>query len=343
MNENKGIAAVIMAGGRGERLIPITDTVPKPIVPIGSGSAIECGARMLFEAGIKECAVTVRYRAEEIKKACGSNLCGVDMKYFEETLDMGTAGGVRAAAEIFGCGDELIVVSGDAVCDFLLLRAVALHRLNRAEATLILARSSEPERYGVVVTDDDGRITDFREKPDDAPPGSLVNTGIYVLSRRAVEMIPADCEYDFGREFFPAMLRRGERIFGCIGSGYWCDMGTPETYLDVCHDAATGKIRGLDANVEPSGAIVGKNVRVGDDCLLSGSVLHDGVSIGSEVRARGAILCRGVTIGSRVTLGEGVIVGEGCYIGDGIRVPSGTKIAPNSKLESGAGVFAENL
>lgn len=342
MNE-KRIAAVIMAGGRGERLSPVTDTLPKPIVPIGKGNALGCGARMLFEAGVSECAVTVRYLAEEIKRLCGDSLNGVNIKYFEESRAFGTAGGVRAAADRFGFEDELIVVSGDAVADFSILRALAVHRLNQAAATLVLARSSAPERYGVVVTDGDGRITDFREKPVDVLPGALVNTGIYVLSRRAVEMIPTSSEYDFGRELFPEMLRRGERIFGCTGEGYWCDMGTPETYLEVCRDAATGKIRGLDAEVDVSGAIIGENVRVGDGSVLAGSVLHDGVSVGCDVRANGAILCRGVTVGSRVSIGKGVVIGEGSYIGDGIRLPDGTKIAPNSRLESGAGVFAENL
>lgn len=342
MND-KEIAAVIMAGGRGKRLSPITDTLPKPIVPIGNGNAIGCGARMLFEAGIRACTVTVRYLADEIKKVCGDNLNGVGIKYFEESRAFGTAGGVRAAADRFGFGDELIVVSGDAVANFSLLRALAVHRLNGAAATLMLARSSTPERYGVVVADDSGRITDFREKPVDVLPGALVNTGIYVLSRRAVEMIPTTEEYDFGRELFPEMLRRGERIFGCVGNGYWCDMGTPETYLEVCRDAATGKIRGLDAEVDVSGAIVGENVRVGDGSLLVGSVLHDGVSIGCDVRANGAILCRGVTVGSRVSIGRGSVIGSGSYIGDGIRLPDGTKIAPNSRVESGAGVFAENL
>lgn len=342
MNE-KGIAAVIMAGGRGERLSPVTDTLPKPIVPIGNGNALGCGARMLFEAGIRACAVTVRYLADEIKNACGDSFNGVNIKYYEESRAFGTAGGVRAAADRFGFGDELIVVSGDAVADFSLLRALAVHRLNRASATLMLARSSNPERYGVVIADADGMITDFREKPSDALPGALVNTGIYVLSRRAVELIPTSGEYDFGRELFPEMLRRGERIFGCVGEGYWCDMGTPETYLEVCRDAATGMIRGLDAEVDASGAIVGENVRVGDGSVLAGSVLHDGVSVGCDVRANDAVLCRGVTVGSRVSIGRGAVIGEGSYIGDGIRVPEGTKIAPNSRLESGAGVFAENL
>lgn len=342
MNETR-IAAVVMAGGRGERLSPITDAVPKPIVPIGTGCAIACAFRMLFDAGVRECAVTVRYRAEDIKNVCGDECCGVGIKYFEEERSYGTAGGVRAAAELLGGFDELFVLSGDAVSDFSLLRALAMHRLNRAEATLMLARSDTPERYGVVELDTDGRVTRFREKPEDAAPGSLVNAGIYVLSRRAVEMIPTAGEYDFGRELFPTMLRRGERIFGCVGDGYWCDMGTPETYLLACRDAALGRVRGLDAEVDASGAVVGKNVRIGEGAVLSGSVLHDGVTVGGDVRAAGAILCRGVTVGSRVTIGRGAVIGADSYIGDGVRIPDGVKTAPNSKIESGAGVFAENL
>lgn len=342
MNESR-IAAVIMAGGRGERLQPITDTVPKPIVPIGNGCALGCALRMLFEAGVRECAVTVRYRADDIKNACGSDFNGVGIGYFEEERAYGTAGGVRAATGIFRDYDELFVLSGDAVSDFSLKRALAVHRLNRAEATLMLARSDAPEHYGVVELDSDGRVSAFREKPTDAPAGSLVNAGIYVLSRRAVEMIPTEGEYDFGRELFPAMLKRGERIFGCVGDGYWCDMGTPETYLDACRDAALGKIAGLDAEVDASGAVTGKNVRIGKGSVMSGSVLHDGVTVGADVRAYGAVLCRGVTVGSRVTIGKGAVIGADSYIGDGVRIPDGTKTAPNSNIGSGAGVFAENL
>lgn len=342
MNESR-IAAVIMAGGRGERLLPITDTVPKPIVPVGDGSAVGCAARMLSEAGVKRCVITVRYRGEDIKKACKDEICGVRTEYFEEERPYGTAGGVRAAAELFGDYGELLVLSGDAVSDFSLLRAVAVHRLKRAEATLFLARSDTPERYGVAELDPDGRIRGFREKPSDAAPGSLVNAGIYVLSKRVVEMIPRTGEYDFGRELFPMMLKRGERVFGCVGEGYWCDMGTPETYLQACRDAALGKIRGLTAKVDVSGAVIGENVRVGEGSVLYGSVLHDGVTVGRDVRARDAVLCRGVTVGSRVTIGNGAVIGADSYIGDGVRIPDGIKIAPNSNIVSGAGVFAENL
>ncbi len=342
MKTNK-TAAVIMAGGRGERLSPVTDTVPKPVVPIGSGSGLYCAARMLFEAGIEECAVTVRYKAEEIKRICGEGLSGVRFIYYYENSPCGTAGGVREAAELLGDFDELIVLSGDAVSDLLLERVLTVHRLNGCEATLMLARSDTPEKYGVVETDEHGRILRFREKPTDALPGALVNTGIYVLSRRALEMIPLGREYDFGRDLFPMMLLRGERMYGTVGEGYWCDMGTPETYIMSCRDAATGKIRGISAKVERFGAIAHKSVRVGEGSVLSGCVLHEGVTVGRDVRAAEAILCRGVTVGSRVSIGKGAVVGADSFIGDGVRIPDGTKIAPNSKIESGAGIFAENL
>ncbi len=342
MNRGK-VAAVIMAGGRGERLSPVTDTVPKPIVPIGNGCGLGCAASMLADAGIDVCAVTVKYKSDEIKRICGGGIGGVRFEYFDEDFPCGTAGGVRAAADMLGDYDTLYVLSGDAVSDFSLRSALSVHRLNAAEATLMLARSDTPERYGVVDVDSDGRIVKFREKPRDARPGSLVNSGVYVLSRRAVEMIPKGREYDFGRELFPAMLARGERMYSTVGAGYWCDMGTPETYVRACRDAASGKIRALTAEVDASGAILCGEVRVGGGSILTGCVLHDGVTVGHDVRGKGAIFCRGVTVGSRVTVGEGAVIGADTYIGDGVRIPAGTKIAPNSIIESGAGVLAENL
>lgn len=341
--EMKKTAAVIMAGGRGERLRPITDAMPKPLVPVGNEAAIASSAMILSRAGIMSAVSAVKYKHEDIIKTCGDVYCGVSLSYCVERENCGTAGGVREAAKLAGDYDEIVILSGDTVTDFDLSRAIACHRLRRAEATMMLTPSDEPWRYGVVGLGFDGSIISFSEKPRDAVPGALVNTGIYILSRRAVGMIPRTGEYDFGRDLFPMMLRRGEKMYGVVGKGYWCDIGTPGAYVMCCHDAALGRIAGFCADVDISGAIVGEDCRIGDGSVLTGCVLHRGVSVGGEVRAKDAVFCRGVSIGSRVTIGEGAVIGADSYIGDGVRIPSGAKIAPNSTVESGAGVFAENL
>lgn len=338
-------AAVIMAGGLGERLRPITDTVPKPIVPIGDGMAITGALRMLSRVGIKRAYVTVRYKCEDIIKKLGEEAFGVSLSYLIEKEGLGTAGGVREAYRKIreeNDVDEIAVLSGDAVSDFDLSPLLSLHRLKGSAVTMFLARSNEPWRYGVVSTDSDGRVLKFSEKPKDANVGDTVNTGIYIISKRVIEMIPPG-EYDFGRELFPLMLRCGERIYGKVGEGYWCDVGTPESYVKCCNDAVLGKINGYGGNVDGSGAIISENSRIGKGSVMTGAIVHEGVSIGEDVRAKNAVFCRGVSVGCRVTVGEGAVIGAGSYIGDGIRIPDGAKIAPRSRIESGVPVFAENL
>ncbi len=334
-------AAVIMAGGRGERLRPITDSMPKPCVPIGDKPALASAAMMLARLGVTHAVLTVMYRYEDVIDTCGDELCGVKLIYYVEKEPLGTAGGVREAVKMLGDYEELIVLSGDAVTD--LSRAVAVHRLNRAAATLILIPSDDPSRYGVVDIDEGGRIRRFEEKPKDAVPGALINTGIYVLSKRAVGMMPKEGGFDFGRGLFPLMQRVGERMYGVVGDGYWCDIGMPDAYIECCRRAALGDIKGFTAEAHVSGGIICGRAAVGKGAILPECVIMDGVTLGDDVRAKGVVFCKGVTVGSRVTVGANSIIGEGAFIGDGVRIPSGTKLAPNSSVESGAVAFAENL
>ncbi len=336
-------AAVIMAGGRGERLRPITDSMPKPCVPIGDKPAMASAAMVLARAGVRHAAVTVMYRAQDVIAAAGEELCGVELSYYVEKEPLGTAGSVREAAKMLSDFEELIVLSGDAVTDFDLSRALTLHRLKRSEATLLLTPSEEPWRYGVVDVDGDGRIKSFAEKPSDAIPGSLINAGIYILSKRALGMIPKTGEFDFGRGLFPIMQKRGERMYGAVGEGYWCDIGVPEAYIRCCRQAAMGDIAGFSAEAHLSGAVICGSAAIGVGAVLPECVVMDGATLGDDVRAKGVVFARGVTVGSRVTVGAGSIIGEGSFIGDGVRILADTKIAPNSSVESGAAVFAENL
>lgn len=342
MNMTK-TAAVIMAGGKGERLRPITDSMPKPCVPVGDKPALASAAMMLSRLGVGSAAVTVMYRYKDVIAVCGGELCGVKLSYYVEKEPLGTAGGVREAVKMMGDYDELIVLSGDAVTDFDLSRALAVHRLKRAEATLLLTPSDEPSRYGVVDVDGDGRIVGFREKPDDARPGAFINAGIYILSKRAVGMMPQTGEFDFGRGLFPLMQRVGERMYGVVGEGYWCDIGVPDAYIECCRRAAMGDIRGFSAEAHPTGAVICGSAAIGKGGILPECVIMEGATLGDDVRAKGVVFCKGVTVGSRVTVGADSIIGEGSFIGDGVRIPSGAKIAPNSSVESGAVAFAENL
>ncbi len=326
MTEKK-TAAVIMAGGRGERLRPITDTMPKPNLEVGGKPALGYALSMLADAGINEATVTVRYRYEDITDKFGSEYNGVALDYRIESEPLGTAGGVRAVVLESDDPDEIIVLSGDAVCDFDLRPALSTHRAGNAEATIILYYSDEPWNYGCVRLErGESRIVDFVEKPA-RTQRALVNTGIYILSPSVIDRIP-DGEYDFGRELFPAMIAEGCRVDGFIADGYWCDIGTPESYRRACFDAAKNMIRGVTATVSPAGAIVASDCRTGMGSTLTGCVLGRGVTVGVDVTARDSILCRGVTVG------DGVMIGAGSVIGEDVFIPSGSVIGAGKLIGS---------
>ena len=236
--------AVIMAGGLGTRLRPVTGEHPKPMAPMLGRPIMEHIVRLLRRCGYDEICVTLRYRAGEIMAHFGDgSRFGVRMQYRIETEPRGTAGGVRGCRDF--CGDEdFLVISGDAACDFDLAFLMAEHRRRGALATLALSRSSAPLRYGLAVTDGEGRIRSFVEKPSwPRVVSDLVNTGIYVLSPRALEGVPEDRPYDFGADLFPALLAAGEHLAGVAMAGYWCDIGTPAAYYRCCADALEGRLR----------------------------------------------------------------------------------------------------
>lgn len=351
--------AVIMAGGNGSRLRPITDTIPKPLLPIGRERAMTASLNMLRAAGIKYAIVTTRYMHEQIEDFYGEYYNGVRLLYSVETSPLGTAGSVRAAADVIRDFNELVVLSGDAVCDFDIGEALSYHRRAGAEATLLLARSDEPWNYGVVTISEDndkddsnsgeifsdgrvcGRITGFIEKPTSFEGyTAVINSGIYILSRRAVGMIPR-AKYDFGHNLFPYMLSRGDKICGIEGAGYWCDIGGFDAYRRACFDAAHGKIRGYSAHIDESGAIMGEYCRVHERSVFDGCVLHDGVTAGADTTAVDSIICRGVTIGSGVTIEPGCVIGAYSIIENGAVLRSGTKTPPGSHVIAGAELKAD--
>ena len=336
MTEKK-TAAVIMAGGRGERLRPITDTMPKPAVEVGGKPALGYALSMIKEAGLRSAIVTVQYRYEDIRDRFGDTYDGVTIDYYIEDEPLGTAGSVRAAVHERFYDDsfeELIVLSGDAVCDFDLRPALSAHRNSGADATLLLAESSEPWKYGCVTLDSTkqhGRIVDFIEKPRDMRGTALVNTGIYILSRETVDRIPKR-EYDFGRDLFPLMIKEGARLNGFVADGYWCDIGSPESYRRASFDAAKNKIRGVSASVSPTGAVVSADCRAGMGSTLSGCVLGHGVTVGVDVHATDSVLCRDVTVGDGVVIGSGSVIGEGAFISTGTVIDAGSMIGAGEEV-----------
>ena len=236
--------AVILAGGEGTRLKSVTGETPKPLVPLLGRSLMEHILLLLRRCGFTEICAAVRYRAEEIEKAFGDgSALGVRLCYRREDEPLGTAGAVKNCADF--CGNEdFLLISGDAACDFDLAALWRRHRESDAAATIALKRDASPLRFGLAVTDERGEVRGFVEKPDwPAVVSDRVNTGIYVLSPRAMACVPEGKPFDFARDLFPLLLRRGERVAGMEMEGYWCDVGTPQSYYRCCVDALEGRLK----------------------------------------------------------------------------------------------------
>ena len=235
--------AILLAGGQGRRLRSITGKLPKPMVPLVGVPVLDRLLELLRRNGFTDVCATLCYRPEAIQEHCGDGSSyGVHLRYRIETEPRGTAGAVRACSDFYG-RDDFLVISGDAACDFDLARLMRVHRESGAGVTIALCRNAEPLRYGLAVTDPTGRIRSFIEKPLwPRVVTDFVNTGIYAVSPRVMELVPDGRAFDFGKELFPLLLRRGELIRGEVMDGYWCDVGTPLSYYQCCVDALRGRL-----------------------------------------------------------------------------------------------------
>lgn len=292
--------AVIMAGGLGTRLRAVTGDRPKPMAELLGRPVMEHIVTLLRRYGFTELCTTLRYRAEDIIAYFGDgSRFGVSMEYRIEEEVLGTAGGVRNCAGFCG-DDDFLVISGDAACDFDLARLMAEHRNSGAAVTLALYRHEMPLRYGTVVTDGEGWVRSFVEKPDwDRVVTDLVNTGIYVISPRVMTYVPEGTSFDFAKDFFPLLLRSGERLLGVPMEGYWCDIGDPLSYYRCCADALEGKLklelpekfrrerRADDEHSETDGLICACHSRAALMAALSELLLDMGADYSDGLRLHG--------------------------------------------------------
>ncbi len=236
--------AIILAGGEGTRLKAVTGSLPKPMVPLLGRPMMEHILLLLKKHGFEQVCAALKYRPEDIRSALGDGSgLGVSLCYHVEDRDAGTAGAVRGCSDFIGA-DDVLIISGDAACDLDLSELWRRHRESGAAVTLALHRDAAPLRYGLAVTDPDGAIRAFVEKPRwGQVVTDLVNTGIYVLSPRVLDRIPAQGPFDFARDLFPKLLRDGELLLGVPLQGYWCDVGTPLSYYRCCVDALEGRLK----------------------------------------------------------------------------------------------------
>jgi mannose-1-phosphate guanylyltransferase / phosphomannomutase len=367
------VKAVIMAGGEGIRLRPLTSSRPKPMLPIGNLPIMEHVIRLLARHGIDDIVVTVAYRAEAVRTyfADGSEL-GVRLTYATEETPLGTAGSVRNAMEALDEG--FLVISGDVLTDIDLGALIKFHQTHQAEATVALQVRQDPSEFGMVTAAPDGTVQRFLEKPSWGQVFSdTVNTGIYVLEPTVFDAIPPARSVDFAGEVFPRLVDEGRAVFGCTLDGYWEDIGTLEAYVRVHRALLAGQVgvelpgfplaggvrlgegAELDPSVQLSGPVVigpdcrveagarigadtflGSNVRVGEDVSIERCVVHDNVYLGPGVHLRGAVVGRGSRIRRGAALEEGVVVGDDVVVGEHAVIEAGVAVYPAKTVEAGA-------
>ena len=241
--------AVVMAGGAGTRLRPLTINRPKPMVPMVNKPVIAHILELIKRHGITDVVITLQYMAESIQDYFGDGQShGMNIQYSIEQTPLGTAGSVKQAQPLLD--DTFIVISGDAVTDIDLSAVIEYHRSRQALATLTLYRVSNPLEYGVVIIDENGRVQRFQEKPSWGEVISdTVNTGIYVLEPQVLDYFEPEISYDFSKNLFPMMLEKGDPMFGYVADGYWCDVGNLAEYIRATGDILHGWVR-----VEPLGS-----------------------------------------------------------------------------------------
>ncbi len=362
--------AVILAGGEGSRLRPLTLGRPKPMTPLFGKPVLGHILDLLRRHGIREAAVTLGYLPAAVTDFFGDgSQLGMKLTYFVEKEPLGTAGGVKKCMDYLG-EEDFLVLSGDGVCDLDLGQFMALHQSRRSAASLALARRQEPLEYGLVRTDSSGRVLGFVEKPGWGEVDTeLVNTGVYLLSHRAMELVPDDGEYDFGKELFPRLLERGEALYGWEIPGYWQDMGDCGAYLDCAADALAGKVA-LDLEEGqgpiPEGveirkpcwigrrtflargctvgpyAVIGEGSTVETGAVVERSVLL-GASVGEGAEVTGAILCQNAAVHSRAMVGPGAVLGEGATVGAEAIVAPGVKLWPGRRVAEGGKATASQV
>ncbi len=366
--------AVVMAGGEGSRLRPLTLQRPKPMVPIAGRPVAEHILMLLKAHGITEVVMTVQYLASNIEDYFGDgSQFGMQIHYSREESPLGTAGSVKNAEEWLK-DDTFLVISGDALTDYNLSKAIAFHEERKALATLTLAHVSNPLEYGVIITDDQGKITQFLEKPSWAQVFSdTINTGIYVLDPVVLTYFEPKIAFDFSNDLFPMMLQRNEPLYGYIANGYWCDVGNLSEYMRATSDLLQGQVQlkipgrniGGDIWVEEgvdiaSGAqlhgpiYLGSSARVLDGAVINGpcsigsysiidssaivdrSIIWNNSYVGEHAELRGALVGAQTSIKSKAVLFEGSVVGDDCLIDEGAIIQPGVKIWPKKEIENGA-------
>ena len=314
--------ALILAGGYGTRLRPLTYTRPKHLLPIANRPHIARVFDLLGEHGIKEVVLLTSYLSEAfeqfIRDAQSAGL-SVSTTYEEEPL--GTAGAFKNAKEFVG-DEPFVAFNGDILTDINLSELIEWHESKDAMATIVLHAVDDPSAFGVVPTDEDGRVLGFIEKPPaGSAPTNLINAGIYVFEPSVLELIPEGLPWSAERQLFPQMVKEGAGLYALASDAYWMDIGTPDNLLQANLDALANLYKTPDVKTDGNGVLAAPKVRIHENARVARSSLGEGVVIESGATVEESVLLPGVIVGadaivSRSTLGAGVKVGAGVRVSD---------------------------
>jgi mannose-1-phosphate guanylyltransferase len=326
------VQALVLAGGEGTRLRPLTYTVPKPVLPLAGRPHIAYVIDWLVRHGVDDVIISCGHLAEGMRSALAALELGVQIRFAEEPDARGTAGAIRFAEGMLG--DRFLVLNGDILCDLDLTALIEQHGSTGARATIALYPVEDPTGYGLIHRHDDGEITEFLEKPEpEQIDTDEINAGAYLLERSVLDEIPPDRAVSIEREVFPRLIGNG--LYGIRLEGYWIDIGTPDRYLEANWDILEGRVEtvlgeldepkrvGVGCEVAPTAelrtpCVIGSNSRVGDGSVIERSVLLDGCTVEEEAVVSNSILAGGVRVGAGARV-EGAVIGQ-----DDLVMPGGS-------------------
>ncbi len=325
--------AIVLVGGFGTRLRPLTTSVPKQMLPVVHVTMLERVVAGLARYGVDEAVLSLGFRPDAFTGAYPDGTCaGVALRYAVEPEPLDTAGAIRFAAETAGVDRTFVVVNGDVVNDFDLRSLVELHHARGAEGTIHLTPVDDPSRFGVVPTDQDGRVLGFIEKPPrDEAPTNWINAGTYVLEPSVLDRIPTGRKVSIERETFPAMVADGT-LYALQDACYWIDAGTPASYLDVQLDLLAGRRGRAEVGVHPTATIA-------PDATVEASVVGAGARVDAGAVVRSSVVLAGAQVGAGAEIdhsivGEGAVIGARSVLRDLCVIGHGEQVAPSTTLHN---------
>ena len=340
--------ALVLAGGEGTRLRPLTLDVPKPVLPLAGRPFLTFLLGWARRHGVDDVVLSCGFLSEGVERVLGDEWEGMRIRYVHEDEPLGTGGPLRLAHDEGLLDERLVMLNGDVLTDFDLTAQLAQHERTGALGTLALAAVEDTASYGVVPTGEDGQVEAFLEKQVGKAPTNRINAGCYVLEREIAERVEPGRAVSMEREVFP-QLAGGNGLYGWLAEGYWIDIGTPERYLESTYDLLAGRVasdlpeRDASASLVYEGAdvggatvgpesVVGRDTRVGAGSVVERSVLHDRVTVGQGCGLSGCIVATGATVEDGARVEPRAVIGSGAVVAAGATVPSDARVQPGERV-----------